>query len=166
MNTRKRFQSNYSNIAWGQGELMATPLHLAKMSGGIANKDSLQPSRFLYKAWNKPLQQEPAVALAKNAGTAGIISGFLKEQSAKVAAATGLEVYGKTGSPERDKLIRVKDQTIRKRITDAWYTFYVPSPKLGAPIAFAIRIEEIGNSEHAKQLAIDILKQLKASGYF
>lgn len=166
MNTRKRFQSNYSNIAWGQGELMATPLHLAKMSGGIANKDSLQPSRFLYKAWNKPLQQEPAVALAKNAGTAGIVSGFMKEQSAKVAAATGLEVYGKTGSPERDKLIKVKDQTIRKRITDAWYTFYVQSPKLGAPIAFAIRIEEIGNSEHAKQLAIEILKQLKASGYF
>ncbi len=30
INTRKRFQSNYSNIAWGQGELMATPLHLAK----------------------------------------------------------------------------------------------------------------------------------------
>ncbi|MCH5686440.1 hypothetical protein LWM68_20565 [Niabella sp. W65] len=108
INTRKRFQSNYSNIAWGQGELMATPLHLAKMSGGIANKDSLQPSRFLYKAWNKALQQEPALALAKHAGTSGIVAAFLKEQSAKVSAATGLEVHGKTGSPERDKLIRQK----------------------------------------------------------
>jgi cell division protein FtsW (lipid II flippase)/cell division protein FtsI/penicillin-binding protein 2 len=166
INTRKRFQSNYSNIAWGQGELMATPLHLAKMSGGIANKDSLQPSRFLYKAWNKALQQEPALALAKHAGTSGIVAAFLKEQSAKVSAATGLEVHGKTGSPERDKLIRQKDQTIRKRVTDAWYTFYVASPKLGAPVAFGIRIEEIGNSEHAKQLAIDVLKQLKAAGYF
>lgn len=166
VNTRKRFQSNYSNIAWGQGELMATPLHLAKMSGGIANKDSLQPSRFLYKSWNKPLQQEPAEALAKNAGTSAIMSGYLKEQSAKVAAATGLEVYGKTGSPERDKIIRQKNQTIRKRVTDAWYTFYVASPKLGAPVAFAIRIEEIGNSEYAKQLAVEMLKQLKAAGYF
>lgn len=166
MNTRRRFQSNYSNIAWGQGELNATPLHLAKMSGAIANKDSLQPSRFLYKAWNRPAVKEPANAISKHAGASDVISGFMKEQSAKVSAATGLQVYGKTGSPERDKLIKQGNKTIRKRITDAWYTFYVQSPKLGAPIAFAIRIEEIGNSESARQLAIDMLKQLKTAGYF
>lgn len=166
INTRKRFQSNYSNIAWGQGELMATPLHLAKMSGAIANKDSLQPSRFLYKSWDQPAQKEPAVAISKYAGASGVISGFMKEQSAKVAAATGLQVFGKTGSPERDKIIIKNSKAVPKRVTDAWYTFYVPSAKLGAPIAFAIRIEEIGNSESAKQLAIEMLKQLKAAGYF
>ncbi len=166
MNTRRRFQSNYSNIAWGQGELNATPLHLAKMSGAIANRDSLQPSRFLYKAWNMPLVKEPAVAIAKHAGVSAVIAGYMKEQSAKVSAATGLQVFGKTGSPERDKLVRLGDKTIRKRVTDAWYTFYVPSPKLGAPVAFAIRIEEIGNSESARQLAIELLNQLKAAGYF
>ncbi|MCH5598334.1 penicillin-binding transpeptidase domain-containing protein [Niabella ginsengisoli] len=166
INTRRRFQSNYSNIAWGQGELMATPLHLAKMSGAIANKDSLQPSRFLFKAWNKPSQKEPALALSKYAGASELMSGYMKEQSAKVSGASGLQVFGKTGSPERDKLIKQNGKTIRKRVTDAWYTFYVPSPRLGAPIAFAIRIEEIGNSEFAKQLAIDMLKQLKAAGYF
>ena len=166
INTRKRFNSNYSNIAWGQGELMATPLHLAKMSGAIANKDSLQPSRFLYKAWNQPLRKEPAVAISGHAGASGIMAGYMKEQSAKVSVATGLEVFGKTGSPERDKLIKQNGKTVRKRVTDAWYTFYVQSPKIGAPVAFAIRIEEIGNSESAKQLAIEMLKELKASGYF
>ncbi|WP_346239162.1 FtsW/RodA/SpoVE family cell cycle protein [Niabella insulamsoli] len=166
VNTRKRFQSHYSNIAWGQGELMATPLHLAKMSGAIANKDSLMPSRFLFRSWNEPEHLDPALPIAKHAGASNIMAGFMKEQSAKAAAATGLAVYGKTGSPERDKIIIQNGKTIRKRVTDAWYTFYVPSPKLGAPIAFTIRIEEIGNSEFAKQLAIDMLKRLKASGYF
>ncbi len=166
MNTRKRFHSNYSNIAWGQGELMATPFHLAKMSGAIANKDSLQPSRFLYKAWNQPVPKEPATSISKYEGASSIISAFMKEQSAKVAAATALQVYGKTGSPERDKLITQNGRIIRKRITDAWYTFYVHSPKWTAPIAFAIRIEGIGNSEFAKKLAIDMLNELKAASYF
>ncbi|MFT4094214.1 MAG: FtsW/RodA/SpoVE family cell cycle protein [Niabella sp.] len=166
MNTRKRFQSNYSNIAWGQGELMATPLQLAKMSAAIANKDTLQPSRFLYKAWNQPLYKEPGAAISKYNGASSVIASFMQEQSAKVGAASGLEVHGKTGSPERDKLIKENGKILRKRVTDAWYTFFVRSPKLGAPIAFAIRIEEIGNSEFAKQLAVEMLKQLKASGYF
>ncbi|HMR85134.1 MAG TPA: hypothetical protein PKE30_18445, partial [Niabella sp.] len=100
------------------------------------------------------------------AGASGIMAGYMKEQSAKVSVATGLEVHGKTGSPERDKLIKQNGKTVRKRVTDAWYTFYVQSPKIGAPVAFAIRIEEIGNSESAKQLAIEMLKELKASGYF
>lgn len=165
-NTRKRFQSNYSNIAWGQGELMATPLHLARMSAAIANDDSLQASRFLYKTWKSNIVKEDAVSISKFKGASGIMAPFMREQSATVATATGLDVHGKTGSPERDKLIMHNGKLVKKRVTDAWYTFYVPSPKLGAPIAFAIRIEEIGNSDFAKQLAVDMLKQLKASGYF
>lgn len=166
LNTRKRFHSNYSNLAWGQGELMATPLHLAKMVGAIANDDSLQPSRFLYKLWDQPVQKEPAISISKYKGASDIISAFMKEQSIAVSAATGLDVRGKTGSPERDKLFNNGGNILRKRVTDAWYTFYIPHSKFNAPIAFAIRIEDIGNSEYAKQLAIDILKKLKVAGYF
>ena len=135
INTKRRFQSNYSNLAWGQGELMATPLHLAKMTGAIANGDSLQPSRFLYKAWNRPLSKEAAISISKYKGASALLSPFMKEQSAAVAAASGLDVHGKTGSPERDKLISQNGKITRKRVTDAWYTFYVPSSKLGAPVA-------------------------------
>lgn len=166
MNTRKRFQSNYSNIAWGQGELMSTPLHLAKITSAIANDDTLVPPRFLFKTWKNPVPKQSGIAISKYKGASSVLSTFMKEQSSGVAAATGLDVRGKTGSPERDKLIKENNKTMRKRVTDAWYTFFVPSVKLGAPIAFAIRIEEIGNSEAAKQLAMDLLNQLKASGYF
>jgi len=165
INTRKRLHSHYSDLAWGQGELMATPLHIAKMTAAIANKDSLQPARFLYKAWNQPMTKDPAISITKHKGAYTYISSFMKEQSAATASLTGLDVRGKTGSPERDKIINQNGKTVRKRVTDAWYTFYVPSPKLGAPIAFAIRIEEIGNSEHAKELAVHILKRLKNAGY-
>ncbi|MGJ7031653.1 FtsW/RodA/SpoVE family cell cycle protein [Niabella hirudinis] len=166
VNTRRRLQSPYSDLAWGQGELSATPLHLAKMSGALADSGMLQPSRFLFKSWsNKPYGQE-AVAIASQPQIAPLIGSFMREQSAKVSAASGLDVHGKTGSPERDKLVKRGNKVVLKRVTDSWYTFFVASPKLKAPIAFTIRIEEIGNSEYAKTLAVDILKQLKAAGYF
>ncbi|HEX7754636.1 MAG TPA: FtsW/RodA/SpoVE family cell cycle protein, partial [Niabella sp.] len=167
MNTRRRFQSPYSDIAWGQGELMVTPLQMAKMSGLLSDSGLLQPSRFLYKSWSSKMMipQEPVTA-ARQPEIASLISDFMREQSARVAAASGLDVHGKTGSPERDKVIMTGNKMSLKRVTDSWYTFFVASPKLGAPVAFTIRIEEIGNSEYAKTLAIAILKQLKNTGYF
>ncbi|MFT3904617.1 MAG: FtsW/RodA/SpoVE family cell cycle protein [Niabella sp.] len=164
--SRKRFASNYSNIAWGQGELMATPLQLARMSGTIANEGVFRPSRFLIRNASGDLPKPASVSLAKHNGMSRLLAGFMQEQSVSVSAATGLQVHGKTGSPERDKIIKKGESSVRKRVTDAWYTFYVPSPKNVAPLAFAIRIEEIGNSEYAKELAKDILKQMKSIGYF
>ena len=111
------------------------------------------------------IPQEPVTA-ARQPEIASLISDFMREQSARVAAASGLDVHGKTGSPERDKVIMTGNKMSLKRVTDSWYTFFVASPKLGAPVAFTIRIEEIGNSEYAKTLAIAILKQLKNTGYF
>ena len=166
MGSRRRFYSNLSNIAWGQGELTATPLHMAKMSGAIANKDTLQPSRFLLKSWIREPYLEPGIQVGKHRGMGTLLASYMKEQSAKVSTTTGLNVYGKTGSPERDKQIKEGNKTSLKRVTDAWFTFFLESPKIGAPIAFTIRIEEIGNSEFAKQMAIDILNELKAAGYF
>ncbi|GAB3013443.1 hypothetical protein GCM10027051_15810 [Niabella terrae] len=166
INTRRRFQSHYSDLAWGQGELMATPLHLAKMSAAIAAGDSLRSSRFLLKSWNQPEFLEPAQVIAQHPGSAALMKSFMKEQSAGVSTLTGLEVYGKTGSPERDKLVHKGRRTSLKRVTDAWYTFFVYSPRYKAPLAFTIRIEEIGNSDAAKKLAVDLLGQLKSTGYF
>lgn len=163
---RRRFYSNLSNIAWGQGELMATPLHMAKMSAAIANKDTLQPSRFLYKSWMQQPYLEPGILVGKHRGMGSLLASYMKEQSAKVSASTGLVLYGKTGSPERDKQVKQGNKTALKRVTDAWFTFFLESPKIGAPVAFTIRIEEIGNSEFAKQMAIDVLNELKAAGYF
>lgn len=165
--SRKRFASRYSDIAWGQGELGATPLHLAKMAGILANKGILNDSRFLFKTWDTAADLKTAsLKIAKTEGMNTLLASYMKEQSASVAAATQLQVYGKTGSPERDKLIRKGNTIIRKRVTDAWYTFFVHSPKLDAPLAFTIRIEEIGNSDHAKKLAILLLNDLKKTGYF
>ncbi|HRO84162.1 MAG TPA: FtsW/RodA/SpoVE family cell cycle protein [Niabella sp.] len=166
MGTRKRLTSRFSDLAWGQGELSASPLHLAKMTGAIANNGNLAASRFFIKSWNRKDSIEPANKISKAEGTGNLLSSFMKEQSASVSAATGLTVYGKTGSPERDKLIKKGNAVVRKRVTDAWYTFFVHSPKIGAPVAFTIRIEEVGNSDHAKKLAVEMLKQLKAAGYF
>ncbi|MBO9620248.1 MAG: FtsW/RodA/SpoVE family cell cycle protein [Niabella sp.] len=167
MNKRQRLQSHYSDIAWGQGELMVTPLQMAKMSGTLSDSGILNPSRFLFKSWSNQLVPPNPVPLTKQPQIAPLISDFMREQSVKVAAESGLEVHGKTGSPERDKIVKTgTNRTELKRVTDSWYTFFVRSPKLGAPIAFTIRIEEIGNSEYAKTLAVAILKQLKNAGYF
>ena len=162
---RKRFFSRYSDIAWGQGELKSTPLQLTRVTASIANGGIFNPSKFLVQSWtDSSLKKEPT-QLIKNKNAAVAIGGFMKEQSAKISAATGITVYGKTGSPERDKLIKQGDKTIRKRVTDAWYTFYISSGRYQESLAFTIRIEEIGNSEHAINLAKELIKQLKVAGF-
>lgn len=166
MGSRRRFYSNLSNIAWGQGELMSTPLQMAKMTGAIANRDTLQPSRFLLKSWLPQPLPEMGIQVGKHRGMGSLLASYMKEQSANVSISTGLNLYGKTGSPERDKQIKQGDKIVLKRVTDAWFTFFLESSKAGAPVAFTIRIEEIGNSEFAKQMAVEILNELKAVGYF
>ncbi|TXH54862.1 MAG: cell cycle protein [Bacteroidia bacterium] len=162
--TRRRFFSRYSDIAWGQGELKSTPLQLARVTASIANNGIYNPSKFLVQTWTEASLKKESIQLIKDKNAANVLGSFMKDQSAKISAATGVTVYGKTGSPERDKWIKKGDKTIKKRVTDAWYTFYVHSSRYNEPLAFTIRIEEIGNSEHALNLAKELIQQLKSAG--
>ena len=109
-----------SGMAWGQGELVATPAAVARLASGIANEGSLVPNRFVLKVRDSAVAVKKGTPIARDPQYAQVLTSFMKEQSAGRMADLHLKVAGKTGTPERI----VKG----KRINDGWYVFFAPKP--------------------------------------
>ena len=67
------------------------------------------------------------------------------EQSANKVARLGINVAGKTGTPER--ILK------NERINDGWYVFFAPEPDSSGHIVVCIRIENCQGSSIAVKLA-------------
>lgn len=154
---RIRYNSEFSGIAWGQGQLEATPLAMARMAGTIANRGELQASRFLLEQAGKSIPKEKPVQLAQQQGISRLLKGFMLDHSSGLIS--GLSVAGKTGTPQRILNHRF--------VNDGWYVFFADSPKLNAPLVVCIRIEEGGSSARAVALANQVIvPELMSLGYF
>ncbi len=105
-------------MAWGQGELIATPASVARVASGIANNGILVPNRFVMGVSGKPTPLKPGVPIAKDASYAVHMKDFMLKQSAGKVVKLGMVVAGKTGTPERIWK--------NKRINDGWYVFFAP----------------------------------------
>ncbi len=174
---RKRYlQSHYSFMAWGQEPVKATPLQMARLYGAIAMDGELQSLNFVKVLGEKQQFNDDKKHLIEDNNkvnskeVANTIEIAMKEQSKKRTKATNVLHYGKTGSPERvqykydtkKKIIIKKDKYGKPlRVTDAWYVCYIKDTKTGRPIAFATRIEGIGNSYYAVQLWQKIANGIK-----
>jgi cell division protein FtsI/penicillin-binding protein 2 len=134
-----------SGMAWGQGELIATPASVARISAGIANGGQLIPNRFVMKISDSALGIKQPVAITKDQRYAALMMQYMKEQSASKVDKLGLKVAGKTGTPERI----VKG----KRINDGWYTFFAPKANGSGHIVVCIRVEDVKGSSVAVRMA-------------
>jgi cell division protein FtsI/penicillin-binding protein 2 len=130
-----------SGMAWGQGELIATPISIARVSAGIANGGVLVPNRYVMKISDSSIASEKGFLITKDEKYANLMTRFMLEQSASKVNRLGIKVAGKTGTPERI----VKQQ----RINDGWYTFFAPKAKGGGHIVVCIRIEDAKGSSVA-----------------
>jgi cell division protein FtsI/penicillin-binding protein 2 len=137
--------SGISGMAWGQGELIATPAAVARMAAGIANQGNLRPNRYALKVSDSTVAQKEAIPLANNASYAALIRGFMIEQSAGKAGILGISVAGKTGTPER--------MWKRKKVNDGWYVFFAPNANNTDNTVVCIRIEATKGSSDAVRLA-------------
>ena len=145
-------------MAWGQGNLVATPASVARMASGIANKGTMMPNRFVTTISGKATPLEQGVAIAKNPRYADLITGYMIKQSATKSKRFGLVVAGKTGTPER--ILK------SERINDGWYVFFAPNAKGGGHIVTCIRIEDAKGSSQAVKLAGDyVIPLLLKRGY-
>lgn len=138
--------SNMNELVWsgiGQGEVLVTPLHMAMISGAVANKGNMmQP--YLVKNITTALGQNEKTGTptvyrrVMYEETAYTIAEYMyetvKSGTASKAAIRGLTVCGKTGSAEtsNDKL----------KETNAWYTGFIYDEK--HPYAISVVIEEGG----------------------
>ena len=144
-NIRRTRAKGISGMAWGQGELIATPAAVARLVSGVANNGELVANRFVLKVSDTIQPVKGSIKLANDPQYAALITRYMIEQSAPKAPILGLSVAGKTGTPER---IWKKES-----INDGWYVFFAPMAKGTGNIVVCIRIESTKGSSDAVHLA-------------
>jgi len=170
---------NVTAWAWGQGTMRATPLNMARAASIVANGGNFVPTQFILKGTNsveRPGYQSIPIV---SGSEAGVLKGFMEKESDKHRGVgyhfpVGLEMGGKTGTPERDLYYRTTDKNGReitavKNRNDGWYIFFINSAKENAPLAVAVRMERLGAGISGNAVRLTdkvVLKTLKELGYF
>jgi cell division protein FtsI/penicillin-binding protein 2 len=153
-NTRPRYDPNnihrtrakgISGMAWGQGELIATPAAVARLVSGVANNGVMINNRYVLKVSSDGQPVKTGIKLANQPQYADLMRRYMIEQSAPKAYTLGIAVAGKTGTPER---IWKKQQ-----INDGWYAFFAPKANGSGNMVVCIRIEATKGSSDAVKLA-------------
>lgn len=142
---RRTRAKGISGMAWGQGELIATPAAIARLVSGVANKGNVVANRYVLKVSDSATAINPAIKIANDPQYADLISGYMLKQSENKTYTLGIKVAGKTGTPERIW----KEQ----KINDGWYTFFAPKANGKGHIVVCIRIESTRGSSRAVRLA-------------
>jgi len=166
-NTKPRYDPNnihktrakgISGMAWGQGELIATPAAVARLVSSVANGGSLMANRFVLKVNDTAQPVKSSIQLANDPKYAALLTKYMIEQSAPKEPILNLKVAGKTGTPER----------IWKgnSINDGWYVFFAPLAKGKGNIVVCIRIESTKGSSDAVHFAgRTVIPLLRKAGY-
>ena len=144
-NIKRTRGKGISGIAWGQGELIATPAAVARVACGIANGGVLMPNRFVTSISGKTTKPDRGIILANDPQAATHLTDYMLKQSANKAEKLKLVVAGKTGTPERIW----KGQ----KMNDGWYVFFAPKTSGSGYIVTCIRLEAAKGSSEAVRLA-------------
>jgi cell division protein FtsW (lipid II flippase) len=155
---RKTRGLGVSGMAWGQGELVATPAAIARLASGIAHNGKLMPHRFVLRFADSATALGQPITIAKDAVYAAEIKKYMLAQSATKVDDLGMQVAGKTGTPER-----ILNSA---RINDGWYVFFAPKANGGGNIIVCVRTEKAKGSSEAVRLAgKHVIPVLKRKGY-
>ena len=155
-NIKRTRGKGVSGMAWGQGELIATPAAVARVASGIANNGTMMQSRYVLSVNGNNTKLEKGIALANDSAYAKLMTKYMIEQSLPKISKLGISVAGKTGTPER--ILK------NERINDGWYVFFAPEPNDSGHIVVCVRIESCQGSSVAVKLAgkhvVPILMQM------
>ena len=143
-NIHRTRATGISGMAWGQGDLIATPSAIARLASGVANGGTLLASRFALKINDTAIAVKTSEKLTEPA-YADDIKGYMIKQSQYKTPILGIAVAGKSGTPERIWK--------GKSINDGWYVFFAPNPKGAGYTVTCIRIESTKGSSDAVRLA-------------
>ena len=145
-------------MAWGQGELIATPAAVARLVSGVAHNGIMIPNRYVLKISDSATAIQQGITIAQQPAYAAMLTDFMKKQSANKVDKLGIRVAGKTGTPER--IVK------RERINDGWYVFFAPNANGAGHIVTCIRIEDCkGSSVAVKMAGKHVIPKLLELGY-
>ena len=155
---RKTRARGVSGMAWGQGELIATPASVARFISGISNGGQITPNRYVLKISDSLLPVKKPLRIAKDSAYAALLTSYMKKQSSSKVSTLGIKVAGKTGTPERI----VKG----RRINDGWYVFFAPRKTGSGHLVVCVRIEDTrGSSDAVKLAGKHVIPVLLQKGY-
>ncbi len=157
-NIRRTRAKGISGMAWGQGELIATPAAVARLASGVANNGVLMQNRYVLKVSDSTTAVSKSADLAANPEYAKLMRSYMIAQSAPKAYTLGINVAGKTGTPERIWQ--------GQQINDGWYVFFAPQVNGSKNTVTCIRIEKTkGSSNAVKAAGTDVIPLLRKKGY-
>lgn len=138
---------------YGQGEVLASPLRMARAVAAIAGNGTLRDSPLVRVsgqaatsvAWLSPSAASVLRAAMRDVVTSG---------TGRALAGHGVPIAGKTGTAE-----------VRDAASHSWFVGFAPAGPQGTRIAFAIVIENAGyGGRAAASLAGDIVTAARAAG--
>lgn len=152
----------YTGIAWGQSELEASPLNMARVVSIVANEGKFIPTRYTL---DTPSSTSKDIIDTKSAS---LLSDAMKSESQKwidkniLPSSLSSRIGGKTGTPMRS----IRGEKI---LNDGWYVCFIKDPNTGQNLSIAVRLErlpdKVVSTEAVKLLKPVVLRALKECGY-
>lgn len=152
----------YTGIAWGQSQLEASPLNMARVAGLVANDGKLMPTRFLL---NHGTQNALELIDSKSAS---LLASAMSEEASKWTNRNILPkqlegfIGGKTGTPMRN----IRGNHI---MNDGWYICFIKNAQDGRILSIAVRLERLPHgmvsTEAVKFMATTVLPALRECRY-
>ncbi len=158
------YPGDTANVSIGQGDLTATPLQMALVAAGIANRGVIYKPQIVYSATDiskkvmfqmKPevlqkLPLSPAHIDAIASGMRQVVSG--SRGTSHAARVPGINIAGKSGSAEKNGG------------THAWFVCYAPAEK--PTIAICVFLDGAGGKHlHGGADAAPIARQMMAAHF-
>lgn len=161
-NNRLNSIQEYTGIAWGQSQLEASPLNMAKVAGIVGNDGVLIPTRYIL---SKPVQEGIRLLESK---TNELLASAMNSEASKPSHSFPKDLVsnmgGKTGTPMRE-IKGVKNGIMN----DGWYICYIRNAKDNRVISIALRLERLPDktisSSAVEVVKTAILPALRDCGY-
>jgi peptidoglycan glycosyltransferase len=154
---REHLQGTLPYAGYGQGEVVATPMRMARVAGAIAADGVIRDVTTL--------RSDPAARTAAPKG----VRWLTPEQASFLATSMRDVVQQGTGRVLAGQPVRIAGKTGTAEVNDApshsWFVGFAPYATRGRRIAFAVIVENAGyGGRIAAPLAGDVVSAAKATG--
>ena len=150
-----RLRSTLPQAGYGQGDVVATPLRMARIAAAIANGGLLREPRISDVASGRKAQDPQRLLSASGAKLLGdALRDAVVEGTGRAVAAHPWRIAGKTGTAENTNAP-----------SHAWFVGFAPHGRAEGKVAFAVLIEHAGyGGAIAAPAAGEIVSAAAASG--
>jgi cell division protein FtsI/penicillin-binding protein 2/cell division protein FtsW (lipid II flippase) len=128
-NTAAQLKDSLPQASYGQGQVVASPIQMARVAGAIADQGLVMPARFL--TGEAPVSAKTVLPSNQASELSQYMRRVVTEGTGREAGGAQVAIAGKTGTAE-----------LRDKPAHAWFVGFAPYGSSGTKkIAFAVLIE-------------------------